>query len=681
MQFIRNKQSKQLIINSQKNLRKLQFRHSNNNYNYNKIISCSLSSVKNNYLHETNIPTYYFQDSLPKIPIPPLEDTVTRFLASAKPLLTEEEFENTSNIANEFLNGKGKELNDALVVKDKNQYTSYYNEYWGNMYLEDRNTLLRHTPYIGWADIPDNEEQMEQGTRATNLIISSLIYFRTLRDEKLNPIIFHQKPEKTKNKVWETFIKLIPRKLAFYGAYAFGAVPIDMTNMKKMFHATRIPQNDIDVLKSYPDSKHILIQRGTNFYIFDVLDDNGDIVDENLIAKNIDYILHQEEFDDTGPGLGALTLWDRTNWSNTRERFVNTLNNQNVMEMIDSALFAVCLEDDIPKSESDQLLRMLTGSNGKNRWHDKSFQIVVRPDGVSCMTFEHSWGDGVAVLSYLTEVYDHVMKTKVNIDSNNNQNNSTTTSTTTTVEKLTFNTDEELVKDTKKAENFVKDFVASLDGPSFTKKCKATSSAWAKENKLSPDAVAQLAFQLGHSKLNGYPVATYEAAQTSFFKHGRTETIRSCTSASKELCEIFLDSNSTKEARANALRNAAKYHGKLASEAQRGNGWDRHLFALRKLADSNESSIICNSSEDIPFFQDHAYKKLSNIIISTSTLGNIPQLQHGGFNPTGDDCYAIGYKVQKEYMEWMVTSHTGKNSQGLCDKIEEAMGDFEEAMG
>ena len=32
-------------------------------------------------------------------------------------------------------------------------------------------------------------------------------------------------------------------------------------------------------------------------------------------------------------------------------------------------------------------------------------------------------------------------------------------------------------------------------------------------------------------------------------------------------------------------------------------------------------------------------------------------------------------------MEWMVTSHTGKNSQGLCDKIEEAMVDFEEAMG
>jgi carnitine O-palmitoyltransferase 2 len=662
-----------MLYNQMMRHAKIQHKHQ-----INKVLRCSLSSVNKNYLHETNIPTYYFQDSLPKIPIPPLEDTVKRYIASAKPLLTEEEFQNTSTIADEFLKGKGKELQDKLISKDKSQYTSYYNEYWGDMYLEDRNTLLRHTPYIGWADV-ENNAQMEQGTRATNLIISSLIYFRTLRDEKLNPIIFHQKPKYTKNKLWETFVKLVPRNFAFYAAYAFGAVPIDMTNMKKMFHATRIPQKDIDTTESYPNSKHILVQRGTNFYTFDVLDEDGDLVDEHLIAKNIDYILNREEFDDSGPSIGSLTLWDRTSWSNTRERLVNTLNNKDVMEKIDSSIFAVCLEDAIPEKKSEQLLRMLCGSNGKNRWHDKSFQIVIRPDGTSCLTFEHSWGDGVAVLSYLTEVHDHIVKTKIdntNIEGDihmggNNDH---------TVKKLTFNTDEELVKDTEKAEKFVSDFIGSLDGPSFTEKCRATSSVWAKQHKLSPDAVAQLAFQLGHSKLNGYPVATYEAAQTSFFKHGRTETIRSCTSASKEMCEIFLNPDSTMEERSNSLVAAAKYHSKLASEAQRGNGWDRHLFALRKLADARDSDNICNSSEDIPFFQDFAYKKLSNIIISTSTLGNIPQLQHGGFNPTGDDCYAIGYQVNKECMEWMITSHIGKNSQDLCDKIEEAMLDFEEAM-
>ena len=55
------------------------------------------------YLHETNIPTYFFQDSLPKIPIPALEDTIERYLASAKPLLSDKEFEVTSSVARDFL--------------------------------------------------------------------------------------------------------------------------------------------------------------------------------------------------------------------------------------------------------------------------------------------------------------------------------------------------------------------------------------------------------------------------------------------------------------------------------------------------------------------------------------------------------------------------------------------------
>ena len=132
-----------------------------------------------------------------------------------------------------------------------------------------------------------------------------------------------------------------------------------------MFHATRIPKQNLDVLKSYPDSKHILVQRGTQFYVFDVLDDNGELIDEHLIAKNIDHILRNEPFEDSGPPIGALTLWNRTSWSQSRERLVGHLNNQATMEKIDSALFAVCLEDEIPESRSGQLIRALSGSNGK----------------------------------------------------------------------------------------------------------------------------------------------------------------------------------------------------------------------------------------------------------------------------------------------------------------------------
>ena len=56
---------------------------------------------------------------------------------------------------------------------------------------------------LATTDQEGRRDRMDQGSRATSLIVSSLVYFRTLRDEKLTPIIFHQKPDYTKNKAWK----------------------------------------------------------------------------------------------------------------------------------------------------------------------------------------------------------------------------------------------------------------------------------------------------------------------------------------------------------------------------------------------------------------------------------------------------------------------------------------------
>ena len=39
-----------------------------------------------------------------------------------------------------------------------------------------------------------------------------------------------------------------------------------------------------------------------------------------------------------------------------------------------------------------------------NRWFDKSFQLIVNSDARTALNFEHSWGDGVAVLRLMNEV-------------------------------------------------------------------------------------------------------------------------------------------------------------------------------------------------------------------------------------------------------------------------------------
>ena len=39
------------------------------------------------------------------------------------------------------------------------------------------------------------------------------------------------------------------------------------------------------------------------------------------------------------------------------------------------------------------------------RWFDKSFSLIVAKDGMAGLNFEHSWGDGVAVLRYFQDIY------------------------------------------------------------------------------------------------------------------------------------------------------------------------------------------------------------------------------------------------------------------------------------
>ena len=49
----------------------------------------------------------HFQKSLPRLEIPKLEDTIEKYMASQKPLLSSEEFEKTDKIAKDFLKGDG----------------------------------------------------------------------------------------------------------------------------------------------------------------------------------------------------------------------------------------------------------------------------------------------------------------------------------------------------------------------------------------------------------------------------------------------------------------------------------------------------------------------------------------------------------------------------------------------
>lgn len=74
------------------------------------------------------------------------------------------------------------------------------------------------------------------------------------------------------------------------------------------------------------------------------------------------------------------------------------------LDLIDTALFALCLDTESPKDKAAEMRQFLHG-NGANRWFDKSFSVLILPQGESCVNFEHSWGDGVAVMSFFNAIF------------------------------------------------------------------------------------------------------------------------------------------------------------------------------------------------------------------------------------------------------------------------------------
>ena len=71
---------------------------------------------------KTTVHTFHFQDSLPRLPIPKLEDTCRRYLDAQKPLLTPEQYEETKQLVDKFQKREGPGMfNDFLIPNGTSQ--------------------------------------------------------------------------------------------------------------------------------------------------------------------------------------------------------------------------------------------------------------------------------------------------------------------------------------------------------------------------------------------------------------------------------------------------------------------------------------------------------------------------------------------------------------------------------
>lgn len=217
-----------------------------------------------------------------------------------------------------------------------------------------------------------------------------------------------------------------------------------------------------------------------------------------------------------------------------------------------------------------------------------------------------------------------------------------------------FNFDDAAKASIKKAHDSYLKTVKSLEMHTMIN--DSLTKGFCKNHKVSPDAVLQLGIQLAYFRQHGEYVGTYESCSTAAFRHGRTETIRPCTKFTKEFCDAV--SSKTTKYDASILRKmiqtCSENHGKLIKEAAMGQGFDRHLFGLKHMAETHKIPVDQIYESDI-------YRKLNYNILSTSSLSSDGILA-GSFGPVVKDGYGIGYGVQEFMLGVIFTNYAGQRN-------------------
>lgn len=431
------------------------------------------------------------------------------------------------------------------------------------MYLSARDSVvLNFNPFMSFNPDP-NTEYNDQLVRATNMVCSAVRFMKTLRAELLAPEVFHLNPAKSDTDTFKKFIRWVPSSLSWYGAYMVNAYPLDMSQYFRLFNSARIPKRGRDELFTDAKGRHLLVMRNGNMYVFDIVDRDGNLVKPAEIQSHLKYILSDPTPAPAFP-LGVLTSENRDVWAGLRDKLM-AAGNSETLQVVDSAIFCLCLDDERMKDNIHISHNMLHG-DGCNRWYDKSFSIILTKDGQAAINFEHSWGDGVAVLRFQNEIFkDTTEKPLVHPGSV-----AAAADSASAVRRLQFNLDNDLENGIKTAKENFDSAVSKLtiDAMQFLRGGKEQL----KKSKLSPDAVAQLALQMGFLRQYGETVATYESCSTAAFKHGRTETIRPASAHTKQCSHAFVrqpGKHSVEELQA-MLNECSKYHGQLTREAAMG---------------------------------------------------------------------------------------------------------------
>jgi carnitine O-acetyltransferase len=563
-----------------------------------------------------------FAESMPHLPIPPLEDTLNRYLKVLENIVDTKTFNEHKSKVDKFrIDGK---LVDSQLRGLEKITENWMQGFWSTMYLKIREPQTIYvSPFILFGPDSNPARNESQVLKSAAWIAAGTRFAQKVYNEELPP-------------------EVLP-----------GNVPLCTSQYKLLVGASRIPQPVKDAFKVFPNSRHVAVLSGGNFYKVWVTDENNQPIPEAHIAQSLLEIKNNFQNSTSQFSSAIGSAGHRDKWAALKSDLSEDPENRKNFEEIDSALFVVCLDDTNPQNLSHFCQIALYGGrhNVGNRYYDK-LMLFFCPNGEGGCVIEHTAVDGITVFRMIQETYNDV-QTQPLVHLNTEQVRENDKYGVVALPISTTQKQRELMAE---IEYELKELIVATDMEEI--EFQDFGKNMIKKFGVSPDAFYQAAAQIATFRTLNKLVSTYESSSVAHYKHGRTETIRSLTKEMKLFVEAFEDPNVNNKAKVDALKNAAKRHVEVVKACKSGEGQDRHLQGLYwrslQLADSVENFKM-------PDFFDATYKEYMSNKLSTSNVGGgFVGARLFGFGAVHSEGLGLGYMINDNSLSGSVTSYTGK---------------------
>ncbi|KAI0315025.1 acyltransferase ChoActase/COT/CPT [Amylostereum chailletii] len=592
--------------------------------------------------------TFSAQQALPKLPVPPLEQTLSSLKESLVPLAwSSEELAASAKKVDAFGKGFGKELHRRLIehASGKDHWLEQWWDDGGYMGYRD-SVVVNVSYYYGFKDSPSPEDPVR---RAASLTRAALLFRQLLKRGDLPA-------EGTKD------------------------APFCMDTFRWMFDACRVPGHEgLDWAVSYAkegdlgNSGHIVVVRNGRFWRVDTAQD-GRLLSTQEIATQLEHIITNSR--EPYPGVGILTASNRDVWAQDYLELASNERNKAILEDIHSSAFVLCLDPSGPTdivSQSRHLWHGATLKQGpqgrmglETRWVDKPIQLIVFDNGKAGIMGEHSVMDGTPTVTFCDTILD--MLSSPSFD------HGAPAAVARPPQPLDFHVSEKteaaIQQARRAATELIEGQAMGIHTTPYGKKAIKTFG-------VSPDSWAQMIVQLAYARLLKATVGepqthrvggTYEAATTRRFLKGRTEAIRVVSSESDAWVKAMDDATSTDAKRKDLFVLAAKKHVERAKTAGSGQGIDRHLFGLKK---------VLKEGEPLPeVFADPLVQRSSYWVLSTSAVFS-KHFKPYGWGEVVPDGFGVAYMTGfDDYLQYTITSRTEMPNAKFVGEIDRAAQDM-----